>query len=118
MKCVLLFCCVFIAFASVKTEQKKEVFGEITSGSYVIHSENVHWFSSTPNRRVQRLVRFPKDAIDEDWSTIIGAIVVTHSYPNTTASVAWGGQGSQYVGVKITSGAGEDINSWVEIFSE
>lgn len=117
MKGVFLLCCAFIIFVTTKAENP-EVFGEIASGSYVIHSENVHWISSVPNHRVQRVVRYPKNAIEEDWATVIGGIVVTHMYPNTTARVEWGGPGSQYVGIKITSGPGENIDSWIEIFSE
>lgn len=116
MKSVLVLCCVVVALFLKIAVANQDIHGEIPSGGYIAYSENVRWISSTPDIRISRWVRFPRFEADESTNTIVAGVVVSHSFLNTTSSLAWGGPGQKYVGVEIESGVGEDIDSFVEIF--
>lgn len=114
MKYMLLLLAGVAFIAALDAQQ---IFGELSANSVVIHAENIRWISSTPDREVRRYFRFPFSSQDERRSPIIGAVVVHHNSRNGRAELRWGGPGQRYVGVEVISGRGENLNTWVQVYT-
>lgn len=130
MKCILLVVALALIASAASAnpiaepavernvEDRYQVYGQLSHGSFLLHEEDINWINSGPIR-LTRQFRFPFNAVDERRTPKIGAVIIVHdrSARDTRATLNWGGPRQRFVGVEFKSAVGVNIRSRVQVWS-